>query len=470
MTHFNAWFITQQVDAMHSLPTVAQLLVQGGDDRISLEKDTGINRYGVSPHPRDRLIEFSSSTASHVSPEAWFAIDEFRQRINRELVDGNAANLWRLEEQRIRKKFIDIWAVDGADMNWYLHRSGTDAHAMAAELAHRRFGRPFRIVMGEFVETGSKIMSALLTGSRDQGANTAEIREVPIRNMDGSPRTTKAIDQDFYREAIEAIAEDVPVLLIRVDESKSGSVYPSLDLVRLLAAKSPGHVAVLVDCSQLRCGETRLNEYLRSHFMVALTGSKFFGAPAFCGALLADGQWRRVWPGEVVDLDDNGNPNFGLLARWEAALFTMGRYQRISEQVRNEVAVHFQAAVLRAVSETDAVELLDCIRDTSKGPRSLFSLRGIERTTKRNLSADEVDRVYRNLLNRRSINGNIYALGQPVPCGGRGCQRTQFLRLSLSAQMLINVCRMPDDEGVLWLQQEVLSAIRALDEEISVLP
>ncbi len=455
---------------MNRLPIISQLLVQGGDERILVDEQTGTNKYGISPQPRDSQVEFSSSTASHVSPEAWFAIERFRNRINEELIDGNAVNVWRLEEQRIRKEFIDIWGLASVGLHWYLHRSGTDAHAMAAELAHRKFGKPFRIVMGESPETGSKILSSLLTGSREHGENTAEITEIPIRNLDGSPRSAKSIDQDFYRTVVEAITADVPVLLIRVDESKSGGIYPSLDLVKLLAAKSPEDVAVLVDCSQFRCDENRLNEYIRSHFMVALTGSKFFGAPAFCGALLADKQWSRFWPGEAADLDDHGVPNFGLLARWEAALFSMSRHQRISAALRNEVVAHFQAAVLSAVAEIDTVELLESIRDISKGPRSLFALRGMHRIPKRNLATYEVERVYRNLLTRRQSNGNIYALGQPVPCGGRGYQRTQFLRLSLSATMLVKVCRMPNNEGIVWLHEEVHSAIRALDEEIRLLP
>lgn len=455
---------------MNNLPSVAQLLVQGGDERIWVNEDTGVNKYGVSPRPYSNQVEFSSSTASHMSPEAWFAVEKFRARINDDLIEGNDTNVWRLEEQRIRKEFIDCWGLGSAGISWYLHRSGTDAHAMAAGLAYRRFGRPFRVVTGEFAETGSKIPNALLNGVRGHATIAMEIKEILIRNLDGSPRSAKAIDQDFYRAVVEANADDVPVLLIRVDESKTGCVYPSLELVNLLAARSPENVAVLVDCSQLRCSEQRLKEYIHAHYMVALTGSKYFGASAFCGALLADEQWRRVWPGQAIDLDEYGNLNFGLLARWEAAIFTMKRHQLISEQNRNEVLAHFQAAVLSALLEVETVELLAVTRDAETGPRSLYALRGLHRFPRRNLMEHEVENVYRNLLSTKRRNGNTYILGQPVPCGGRWFQRTQSVRLSLSAQLLINVCQMPDHEGLRWLQAEVLSAVRALDMEIQLLP
>ena len=59
---------------MPELPGLSALLVQGGDERIALQGESGQNKYGVSPVPRAGLVEFSSSTSSHISAEAWAAV------------------------------------------------------------------------------------------------------------------------------------------------------------------------------------------------------------------------------------------------------------------------------------------------------------------------------------------------------------------------------------------------------------
>ena len=53
----------------HSIPPLAQLMTGGGDARILLDPETGLNRYHSGPYPRD-LIAFASSTANDLSADA----------------------------------------------------------------------------------------------------------------------------------------------------------------------------------------------------------------------------------------------------------------------------------------------------------------------------------------------------------------------------------------------------------------
>ncbi|MEM9311964.1 MAG: hypothetical protein AAGA34_11005, partial [Pseudomonadota bacterium] len=46
---------------------LVQLLASGGDARISLAPETGLNRYLSAPYPRD-VLAYSSSTISDISP------------------------------------------------------------------------------------------------------------------------------------------------------------------------------------------------------------------------------------------------------------------------------------------------------------------------------------------------------------------------------------------------------------------
>ncbi len=453
---------------MPELPGLSALLVQGGDERIALQGESGQNKYGVSPAPRTGLVEFSSSTASHISAEAWAAVDAFRQRMHGECSDDpdHQPALWQREAQRIRTSFCSTWGLDAARMSWHLHRSGTDAHAMASALSLRKFGRPFRIVMGEASETGSKVAQALLEGSRQQGGLMAELTEIAIRGADGRCRSAQAIDQDFLRVVRQSLAEDVPVMVVRVDESKSGCCYPGQALVQQIAALSPQHTSVLVDCSQLRCEAQVLQDDLARQYLVVLTGSKFYGAPAFCGALLGGADWAALWPQDAPDVDAQGQPNFGVLARWEAALYAMQRYQQLPAALRREWLACFEDALTQRLATSSSLGLLDALRDGRSEPRSLFALRCRDRSGQRSLTRAEVETVYRRLNQMQSQQQIAYAIGQPVPCMGADGQRSQYLRVSLSAPMLLMLAQMPREQGRAWLRARIDGVVEVLEEAI----
>jgi hypothetical protein len=78
------------------LPGLPALLVQGGDERIALQGEWA-EQIWRQPRPRAGLVEFSSSTASHISAEAWAAVDAFRQRMHDRRSDDpdHERALWR---------------------------------------------------------------------------------------------------------------------------------------------------------------------------------------------------------------------------------------------------------------------------------------------------------------------------------------------------------------------------------------
>ena len=76
------------------------------------------------------------------------------------------------------------------------------------------------------------------------------------------------------------------VLLQIMDSSKLGWRAPSEACLDEIARRWPDKVLVVVDACQMRLGRRRLRSYLDRGYMVLITGSKFFGGPAFSGALL----------------------------------------------------------------------------------------------------------------------------------------------------------------------------------------
>ena len=173
---------------------------------------------------------------------------------------------------------------------------------------------------------------------------------VPLRDA-ASGIAMRADADDAVLRAVEAtIAQGAAVLLQIMDASKLGWRAPSAACLDEIERRWPGKVQIVVDACQARLGRRRLRSYLDRGYMVLITGSKFFGGPAFSGALLVPkGLSRRVdrigavapglldyagrcdWPMAWAGLRSRfeRRPNFGQWLRWEAALAEIGSYYAV---------------------------------------------------------------------------------------------------------------------------------------------
>ncbi|MFL9924039.1 hypothetical protein PQR62_07180 [Herbaspirillum lusitanum] len=463
---------------MPELPSSSELLVAGGDERIRPLAGQRCNKYGISPGPATASVEFSSSTASHISADAFAAVESLRARLCNAPGEAAMHALYQQEFSRIRSGFFELCGLQQAEhagTGWIVAESGTDAHFSAVRLAALRFRQPFRIVMPEFIETGRAVCDTLRKPNGVDGATVADIVEVRLRNADGSLRSIGEIDRDFHTAALVALAQDIPVLLIRADESKTGCRAPSADLLHMLVKAAPERVAVLIDACQLRISRGSLRGYLVNNYMVALTASKFFAAPSFCGALMVPPAWRAGLE-EITRADacSQPSPNPGLLARWEAGLHTMQQYFAIPAALRQLLIARFGQAVHAAIQACPGFDLLARsagvaananTQDADAGDvnaATLFAFRVRRVAPSRHLTSLEMEQAYRTLQQSRHANGSSYLLGQPVACGSQDFQRTQCLRISLSATMVIELSRLPPEEAVTWLDQQVMTCLQTL--------
>ena len=60
---------------------VEVLLTTGGDTRLAVDPETGLNCYGCSPRPRPDAITFASTTATSISDGAFAAVEGLRRRL-----------------------------------------------------------------------------------------------------------------------------------------------------------------------------------------------------------------------------------------------------------------------------------------------------------------------------------------------------------------------------------------------------
>jgi hypothetical protein len=180
-----------------------------------------------------------------------------------------------------------------------------------------------------------------------------------------------------------------------------------------------------------------------------ITGSKFFQAPPFCGAVLvpasaADtlrdaggdiGGYARLftafdpppsWRPLVEQLPDV--PNVGLTLRWEAALAEMEVWKALDQSAVASTIEQWRASLVQAL--LGHVDTFDVISGSGDDP-TIVSFRCRRRG--RVLGVDELHAVYRRITStRRPLPGYERAfIGQPVESGG-----VAMLRLALGANDL----------------------------------
>lgn len=410
---------------LRQLPPTAELLIAGGDDRLTLDAGSGRSRYNCRPTPDIDLVALGSSTASHISPYAYQAANALRERCVQALRSEPELVVYRRALAGVRQRLLAYCGCtpDDSPMT-LLAPSGTDLFMLAANLR-----QPQCTVMIDGAETGSGVPLALL-GPRQGAAH-----QVAVRHADGSLRDADEVDAD-YAAIINAAAErGQRVLLVLTDVSKTGLISPSIASVQALRTRWPDQLDVMVDACQFRLDPVTIRAYLAQGYMLALTGSKFMTGPTFSGALLLP----RAMAANAVDAVTS-HSNFGMLLRWEAALTEMARFAAVPQTARLQWGLRFADAVTQGLAQHAAfaplpVAAIDRSALGTSGAAGWddvqtifpFTLRGADG---RLLDAAETRRLYLQ-LQLPAIGAKRYQLGQPVAAGA--------LRLCLSARMIADL-------------------------------
>ncbi len=470
-----------------NLPGTEQLLTEGGDARIMLDPSSGLNKYGCPPHPDPQLIAFGSSTASVISESGFAAANQLRNSLITQRQNDSEAVIYTRELQRVRDELSQLCGLtDLPDINITFASSGTDLHLIAAQYVSACTPFPLLAIMVDAAETGSSVSAALSgrhfsnrsslgkpthEGSTIQGSGNIEIANIAIRLTDGSPRLTSEVDAEVTALAENAAARGQHILLVLIDQSKTGLIAPSPACAAALKRQLPHTLAVLVDACQFRISPSTLRAYLAQDFMVALTGSKFVGGPTFSAALmippstakrlqklpfppaLSAYSLRAEWP--AIWAAANGleqRANFGLLLRWEAALQAMRAFYAIPQASAVDFINAFSATLHQYLTSDPHFEPFPAHK-LERGPMIasdnwdrlptifpflLFHTKNQHKT--KALSLKETHWVYQALQRDEMQQPAAlrFQLGQPVACGLRNGMPVNALRICISAQMIVD--------------------------------
>ncbi len=339
------------------------LLVSGGDPRLSLDPKHRVNAYGCAPSPEPEIWNFASSTASTISQAAYDRAALAREELMHKCLFDEVEVAFDARCEDMRDELRGHLQLSPR-VDIVFSPSGTDSQLHALFLAHTALGAPPVTIVVGADQTGSgtaytargrhfSSMTASGLAVRKDGAVAGLAGDsVALPLLGSAPGITMSTDADAaVLRAVEAtIAQGAPVLLQIMDTSKLGWRAPSPACLDEIARRWPRKVQVVVDACQARLGRRRLRSYLDRGYMVLITGSKFFGGPAFSGALLVpkgmsrsldrvggiapgffDYAGRSDWPKAWTALRSRfeRRPNFGQWLRWEAALAEIGSYYAV---------------------------------------------------------------------------------------------------------------------------------------------
>lgn len=446
-----------------------EFLVSGGDGRLALTSDSR-NAYGCTPFPQDGLIDFASSTASSISPQAYARAREARETLLTASLRDGPDRACEDAVTRARQALLGHLELNGSGAEVVFSASGTDAQLQTLFLVRLLNPGTLATVIAGADQTGSGTAhtargrhfsqttaggAAVQKGGVITGLEGIGAFEIGFRDEDGNFREPALMDEAVLAAVERALAGHDHVLLQAMESSKFGWKAPSDTLLDSIAARWPGRVTIVADACQLRITRTRLKQLLSNGVLVLVTGSKFFTGPAFSGALLVPHEMavrladaaapagqlagyatRFDWPESWTGLRRRFSHrfNFGQWLRWEAALEEMRLYYAVPASFRERMTRLFGQAMRDAIRNARHLGLVES--GFSPELPTIFPLRLTQ--AHEPLSAEACAEIYRAMgrdlaaldFETRALLATPCQIGQPVALA----KATAALRLSLSAR------------------------------------
>jgi hypothetical protein len=476
------------------------LMSAGGDDRITLDEQSGLNSYGCAPEPI-RAISYSSSTASSISAAAYAHAHSVHHGLREAVAAGaTEADVYAEAIRAARGRIRATYGL-GEDVDIAFGASGTDLEYLALAIALQD-GKPVTNIVVEVDEVGSGCLYSqagqyfagrtALGVDVEKGAHLAGMgaERIAVCTLKTRSDSGPVIDPADYGEALiaacgQAIADGRRPLVHIIHRSKTGIITPSLDAIDALLATHGNAVDLVVDACQGRIAPPTIAAYLQRGASIYITGSKFIGGPPFSAwalvppvlaarmrggnavpAGLADFFVRGDMPASWTSVDAvlKKGSNFGLLLRLEAGLFELERLLAMPMERVDAVIAAF-GSTMRSLAADSAMRLIEgATDDPSAGDHGqpgdfhaldrkmlyVVELVRPHRATGEPLTVEQAREVYRGLYTDLSadfadsanaaIAAEICHLGQPVRCLKLASgEWAPTLRLSLSAPQIFEM-------------------------------
>lgn len=477
---------------------LADWMTRGGDARIVLDPQSGLNRYHSAPYPRD-VLAFASSTANDLSADAMaFLENEFASGAAKlESGEDYAAYLDVLRSRvsaayRLPTGTDIFFAPSGTDLEYValLAVAGRKPNGIANLLlgADEVGSGCIHSAAGRYFANETALVANVKPGQDIEGLPPIEMGDFPVRNPEGEAFDSESLTGQMETAIADALAAGRYPLVHVVHGSKTGLVLPHLDDIDRLRSRFGDDVAFVVDACQARITTQAIHDYLARGIIVFLTGSKFMGGPPFSGfALLPSGMvastaplaagmesvFRRAevpvgWAGADA-LPDSGNA--GLALRLSASLFELERFQQLSIERVTRVVSAFNQAAGRLADQLRARKVAaapaEDAAEEQEHPIEMQTLVTLD------LCHDGAGAVSRTLdfdaavAIHKAMTADGVRLGQPVRCVKLADGRWgATLRVGLSMPQVVRLDGVGDAEMAEWLQSAMDRIAAALEPRL----
>lgn len=453
--------------------SVAHALTLGGDERI-VQLDSGLNKYGCPAAPSGDHVTWSSCSASAPTE---FGFDAARRLRDRLLGVPDLSSSLSSQADATRQRLLAVLGLEADEVDVVLAPSATDVEYVPLVLALAQGASVTNILLAPG-EVGSGTVKAAAghhssalrpsgargeTGRPIEGWEDAPIRleTISVRSGDGEAKSSDVLFGEVRAGVVAALDRGDHVVVHGVDCTKTGLRALSVADLSRLTALDRDRVLAVSDAAQFRTSLETVRAHLQHGQMVFISGTKFYGASPFAGAVLVprtslltdrvrnarlplgmadyftQPDLPEAWRHAAGGLSAAGNA--GMLLRWEVGLAEMERFEQLpkaprlgallalSDAVRKRVA---SAAHLTLVGDDPALDDIDAVLRST-----IVSFR-VEDPDQpgRSLSEPDLRALYTWMFEADESDGGLsrrrFNMGQPVRLGTSG---RDVMRIAVSA-------------------------------------
>ncbi len=425
-----------------------QYMRTGCDERIYLD-EKGVTRYGINPLAYKGRINRGSCTCGSFNEENEAAMYELLSRNLEEkenyekLLSEQTAELKKLLNYPGEDKFEIFYGPSGTDRVYFPVIFSTilypDKPILNILSCPEELGSgTLFAVRGEYYANFNQFEEAVPRGQKVCPCFNIKVLHLDARDVDGNIINHEA----YIAEQIER-HPNYSIIGSLVYGSKSG-IQDNLEMMNHFDRKD---IIWNVDLCQFRHDLSTIHSILDKNGCVMITGSKFYQAPPFCGALLVHkDMMKKLETGnfDVVPMfkdlmsaydfpesirDKTGLPyrqNIGLHLRWACFLHERTKFQEIPEDEVNVVIDRWSDLIRKNLEENEEFELMP---DQFRTNKTIISFR--IKKDGRYFNNEDLTKLFKSIVSDNfggSYDFEKVFMGQPVVYGDKS-----FLRLAIGS-------------------------------------
>jgi len=456
------------------MSNLAELLIAGGDERILL-RENGLNKNFINPANYTNTLFRGSCTCNTLNNESYKHVSDTLAKLSDENFEDEIERqrdaIKRLAGATGKEEFEVFFAPSGTGLNYY--------SLLFASILNP--GKPIHNLVTCPEELGSgtpNAASGKYFSELNQFGESVPKGQDLSQDCDVRPYYFDARDEEGHilnhrAELLNKLTEleDEPSVICNLVIGSKSGIEDNVTII----PRAAGSPIWVIDMCQLRAPSDLVNRLIGLGAMVMITGSKFYQAPPYCGALLVPKSFLENLPKDrdasVYEpfnriFSQNDIPaslpwmrkhfrkfnNYGLLIRWESAIYEMEQISKVPVEQVIDMANEWHDTIIDLLEEND--ETFELMPDGDITNKTIISFR-VKKSDGSYFSETELRELYKSISLKKhsSLNGcEKLIIGQPVKYLDKA-----FIRLALGS---FSIRKMIDNGIDKDLEAAVIHAIK----------